>query len=101
MLDAGFAALGARLGMPLRWNRVGGMGSLFFNEQPVVDWLSASASSRPRFNALFHGLLGMDIHLPPSPFEAWFWSYAHTSVDVERLLEASEKVLTDAAFPDA
>jgi glutamate-1-semialdehyde 2,1-aminomutase len=100
-LDAGFAALGARLGMPLRWNRVGGMGSLFFNEQPVVDWPSASASSRARFNALFHGLLDADIHLPPSPFEAWFWSYAHTSGDIERLLEASEKVLTDAAFPDA
>jgi len=101
ILDEGFGDLGERLGMPLRWNRVGGMGSLFFNERPVVDWPSASSSSRPRFNALFHGLLAADIHLPPSPFEAWFWSYAHTSADMERLLEATETVLTDAAFSDA
>jgi glutamate-1-semialdehyde 2,1-aminomutase len=101
MLDAGFADLGQRLGVSLRWNRVGGMGSLFFNEQPVVDWPSASSSSRRRFNALFHSLLAADIHLPPSPFEAWFWSYAHTSADIERLLEAAESVLADPAFPDA
>jgi glutamate-1-semialdehyde 2,1-aminomutase len=100
-LDAGMADLGARLGLPLRWNRVGAMGSLFFNEHPVVDWPSASASSRARFGALFHGLLAEGIHLPPSPFEAWFWSYAHASADIERLLEATERVLTDPAFPYA
>jgi glutamate-1-semialdehyde 2,1-aminomutase len=98
-LDAGMADLGARLGLPLRWNRVGAMGSLFFAEDPVVDWPSASASSRARFGALFHGLLAEGVHLPPSPFEAWFWSYAHKSADIERLLEATERVLTDPAFP--
>jgi glutamate-1-semialdehyde 2,1-aminomutase len=100
-LDTGMAELAERLGMPLQWNRVGAMGSLFFSEQPVVDWSSASASSRERFSALFHGLLAADIHLPPSPFEAWFWSYAHTSADIERILEATESVLSDASFPDA
>jgi glutamate-1-semialdehyde 2,1-aminomutase len=101
MLDEGFADLGARLGVPLRWNRVGAMGSLFFSEQPVVDWPSASASSRARFTALFHGLLERGIHLPPSPFEAWFWSWAHTPGDVERTLEAAEQILRDPEFPDA
>ena len=50
-LDEGFADLGARLGIPLRWNRVGGMGSLFFTDAPVTDWPSVTASSRTRFNA--------------------------------------------------
>ncbi|MGE0158305.1 MAG: glutamate-1-semialdehyde 2,1-aminomutase [Gemmatimonadales bacterium] len=101
MLDEGMADLAARLGLALRWNRVGAMGSLFFNEHPVVDWTSACASSRERFRALFHGLLDADIHLPPSPFEAWFWSFAHTSADIERFLEATEGVLRGDAFPDA
>jgi glutamate-1-semialdehyde 2,1-aminomutase len=100
-LGRGFAELGTRLGVPVRWNGVGGMGSLFFNERPVTDWTSVSASSRPRFNALFHGLLAEGIYLPPSPFEAWFWSYVHTSADIERTLEVAESVMTRKDFPDA
>lgn len=99
-LDQGFGELGRRLGIPLRWNRVGGMGSLFFSEGPVTDWPSASASSRARFSALFHGLLDRGIHLPPSPFEAWFWSSAHTDEDVERTLRAAEEVMGGTDFPD-
>jgi glutamate-1-semialdehyde 2,1-aminomutase len=97
--DAGFGELGRRLGIPLRWNRVGAMGSLFFSEAPVTGWPSAAAASRERFTALFHGLLGRGIHLPPSPFEAWFWSYAHTPEDVERTLEAAEDTMNGADFP--
>jgi glutamate-1-semialdehyde 2,1-aminomutase len=100
LLDEGMADLAGRTGLPLQWNRVGAMGSLFFSETPVVDWPTASGSSRTRFSALFHGLLAADIHLPPSPFEAWFWSYAHTSAEIERLLEATEGVLTSRGFPD-
>ena len=95
MFDEGFADLAARLGLPMRWNRVGGMGSLFFSEDPVLDWTTAAASDRERFNRFFHGMLDRGIHLPPSPFEAWFWSYAHTPEDVERTLAAAEEILTE------
>jgi glutamate-1-semialdehyde 2,1-aminomutase len=98
-LDTGFEEMGRRLGVPLRWNRVGAMGSLFFSEAPVVDWPTASASSRARFTALFHGLLERGIHLPPSPFEAWFWSFAHTEADIERTLLAAEDVMSAKDFP--
>jgi glutamate-1-semialdehyde 2,1-aminomutase len=99
LLDEGVRELSERVGIPMQWNRVGGMGSLFFSERPVTDWPSAAASSRARFAALFHGLLDAGIHLPPSPFEAWFWSYAHTSADMERALTAIERVISDEAFP--
>jgi len=97
MLDEGFADLGRRLGIPLRWNRAGAMGSLFFSEVPVTNWSTAAAASGERFRRLFHGLLLRGIHLPPSPFEAWFWSYAHTPGDVERTIEAVEDVLREAS----
>ncbi|MEX2472894.1 MAG: glutamate-1-semialdehyde 2,1-aminomutase [Gemmatimonadota bacterium] len=95
MFDQGFHDLGGRLGLPLQWNRSGGMGSLFFSDSPVVDWPSAAASDRERFNRFFHGMLDRGIHLPPSPFEAWFWSYAHTPEDVERTLAAAEEILAE------
>jgi glutamate-1-semialdehyde 2,1-aminomutase len=93
MLTEGLSRAGTELGVPLRWNRVGAMGSLFFSEAPVTDWPSAAAASGARFRALFHGLLDRGIHLPPSPFEAWFWSYAHTEADVERTIRAVEEVV--------
>ena len=93
-LDRGLSDLAARLESPMIWNRVGAMGSLFFVDRPVVDWPSASSSSRERFNALFHGLLARGVHLPPSPFEAWFWSYAHTVEDIRGLVASIEAVLT-------
>jgi glutamate-1-semialdehyde 2,1-aminomutase len=97
ILDEGLAEISSRLGIPMRWNRVGAMGSLYFSEAPVTDWPSAAASDRARFHALFHGLLERGVHLPPSPFEAWFWSYAHTEADVERTLEEIEATLAGGA----
>ena len=90
----GFDDLAARLGIPLCWNGVGGMGSLFFSEGPVVDWSSATNTNESSFNSFFHGMLEEGIHLPPSRFEAWFWSSAHRSEDIERTIEAAEHVLT-------
>jgi len=101
IFDDGFRDVSRRLGIPLRWNRVGGMGSLFFSESPVVDWPTAAASSRDRFDALFHGLLERGVHLPPSPFEAWFWSRAHTPEDVERTVSLVEEILTEGGAGDA
>jgi glutamate-1-semialdehyde 2,1-aminomutase len=99
--DQGFAQVAERTGVALRWNRVGAMGSLFFCPGDVVDWPSAAAASRERFVALFHGLLARGIHLPPSPFEAWFWSVAHTEEHVGRTLEAVEEIVGGEGFPRA
>ena len=70
------------------------MGSLFFSEGPVVGWSSAADGDESSFNLFFHGMLEAGIHLPPSRFEAWFWSNAHRSEDIERTIEVAERVLT-------
>ncbi|HSG47716.1 MAG TPA: glutamate-1-semialdehyde 2,1-aminomutase, partial [Longimicrobiales bacterium] len=101
ILDEGFRDLRVRLGIPLTWNRAGGMGSLFFAAGPVVDWPSVTAASRDRFNVLFHGLLDAGIHLPPSAFEAWFWSWDHTEAHMERLLESCEEIMRSKEFNHA
>ena len=93
LLDRGFAEIAARAPVPIRWNRVGAMGSLFFSESPVVDWPSSEASSSDRFNRLFHGMLDRGIYLPPSSFEAWFWSAVHEEPEIARALDAAAEII--------
>ncbi|MDE0073596.1 MAG: glutamate-1-semialdehyde 2,1-aminomutase [Gammaproteobacteria bacterium] len=93
LLDRGFAEIGAHARVSIRWNRVGAMGSLFFSESPVVDWPSSEASSSDRFNRLFHGMLDRGIYLPPSSFEAWFWSAAHEEPEIARALQAAAEII--------
>ncbi len=93
LLDRGLAEIAANARVPMRWNRVGAMGSLFFSESPVVDWPSSEASSSDRFNRLFHGMLDRGIYLPPSSFEAWFWSAAHEEPEIVRALEAAAEII--------
>ncbi len=99
MFDEGFRTMGDRVGVPMRWNRVGAMGSLFFSADEVVDWPTASTSDKEPFRRIFHGLLDKGVHLPPSPFEAWFWSAAHTADDVGDTLAAIEEIISETG-PD-
>ena len=93
LLDRGFAEIAGRSPVPFRWNRVGAMGSLFFSEAPVVDWPSSEASSSERFNQLFHGMLDRGVYLPPSSYEAWFWSAVHEEHEIARALETAGEII--------
>jgi len=46
------------------------------------------ASTAKAYTAFFHTMLAEGIYLPPSPFEAWFISSAHTNEDIARILDA-------------
>jgi glutamate-1-semialdehyde 2,1-aminomutase len=40
-------------------------------------------------------MLDRGVYLPPSQFEAWFPSLAHTEADVERTLEAAREAFNE------
>ena len=63
-------------GVAHRISRAGNMFSVFFSDEPVVDFASARATDTWRFPAFFHGLLDAGVYAPPSAFEAWFVSAA-------------------------
>ena len=63
-------------GVAHRISRAGNMFSVFFSDEPVVDFASARATDIWRFPAFFHGLLDAGVYAPPSAFEAWFVSAA-------------------------
>ncbi|MCG7578599.1 glutamate-1-semialdehyde 2,1-aminomutase [Mycolicibacterium sp. OfavD-34-C] len=64
------------VGVAHRISRAGNMFSVFFSDEPVVDFASARATDTWRFPAFFHGLLDAGVYAPPSAFEAWFVSAA-------------------------
>ena len=48
-----------------------------------------------RYGAFFKGMLARGIYLPPSQFEAWFLSGAHTKRDVEKTIKAAREAMME------
>ena len=65
------------------------MACLFFAEQPVENYAQASSSDTERFAVYFRAMLEQGIYLPPSQFEAFFISAAHTLEDIDRTVDAN------------
>ena len=78
---------------PATVNSACGMLTVFFTPDPVTDMASASSADRATFSAFFHSMLAQGIYLPPSPFEAWFVSLAHSDDDIDRTLAAVRRSL--------
>ena len=78
------------IGIPLSINRITGMFTLFFTEGPVRDYRTAKLSDTKRFAQFFIEMMDQGIYLPPSQFEAWFVSLAHTQKDLDKTIEACD-----------
>jgi len=86
-------SLFSKQGIAVCMNKVFSMFTLFFQEGPVNDLTSALKSDTSLYGRFFHGMLQNGIWLAPSQFEAGFLSFAHTSEDVDRTLNACSKTL--------
>lgn len=91
-LERGIAAAARRHGIPVTINRAGSMLTVFFTDRPVTDWKSAATSDTGRYARFFHGMLERGIYLPPSQFEAWFVSAAHTDRHIDATIRAADQV---------
>lgn len=78
-------------GVPVTINKACGMLTVFFTSNPVRDMSGASATDREAFSMFFHSMLRQGVYIPPSPFEAWFISLAHSDADIDATLEAARK----------
>lgn len=92
-LADGLLGVFGEAGIPAVVNRACGLLTVFFTENPVIDMGSASATDRESFAAFFHGMIDNGVYLPPSQFEAWFVSTAHSDADIEETLDAVKKSL--------
>ena len=76
--------------------RQGSLLSLFFRSTPPRDYAEASESDTATFARFHRGMLARGVMLPPSQFEAWFVSAAHTEADIDRTVRAAAEALREA-----
>jgi glutamate-1-semialdehyde 2,1-aminomutase len=67
----------------------GNLFSIFFTDERVLNFESAQRQDTKAFAAFFHSMLDNGVSLPPSAFEAWFVSSAHTDRDIEAISKAA------------
>jgi glutamate-1-semialdehyde 2,1-aminomutase len=95
-LENGLRGILEELSLPLVVNRVASMLTLFFTEEPVTDFETATRSDTKRHARFFREMLERGVHLPPSQYEALFVSLSHGIDDVDRTLEAARRSLREA-----
>jgi glutamate-1-semialdehyde 2,1-aminomutase len=72
-----------------------GLVTLFFSDAPVRDYEDAKRCDTEAYGAWCRGLLARGVYPPPSQFEAWFPSLAHTDEHVERTVAAAAAAFAD------
>jgi glutamate-1-semialdehyde 2,1-aminomutase len=96
-LAAGLADAARDAGVALQVNVVGSLLTPFFTDRPVRDFQSATSANTSRYAAFFREMLARGVYAPPSQFEAWFLSAAHTVKDVDRTVAAAARAFRAAA----
>lgn len=85
-------------GVPHRLQAAGSLFSVFFGvEDPVRTYADAQQQNPAAYRAFFHSLLRDGIALPPSPYEAWFLSAAHTPAVIDAIAAALPAAAAAAA----
>jgi glutamate-1-semialdehyde 2,1-aminomutase len=85
-------AAGAR---PVQVQSLPGLVTAFFSAEPVHDYAGAVACDLEAYAAWCRGLLARGVYAPPSQFEAWFPSLAHTSEHVARTVDAAQAAFAE------
>ena len=102
MLAAGFADAAREAGVPLQVNAFGSLVTPFFTASPVRDFTSALNADTGAYAAFFRGMLVRGVYGPPSQFEAWFLSAAHSDRDIAGTIRAARAAMKDVrALPRA
>jgi glutamate-1-semialdehyde 2,1-aminomutase len=97
MLAAGLADAARAARVPLQVNAFGSLLTPFFTAAPVRDYASALGANTSAYATFFRGMLSRGVYPPPSQFEAWFLSAAHTDRDVKKTIASAKGAMKDVA----
>ena len=95
-LQAGLEREIAASGVEACVQRVGSMLTLFFTAGPVETLDHIPAEAPERFAAFWREMRQNGVNLPPSQYEAWFVSAAHTDDLIDRTVEVASRALSGA-----
>jgi len=80
-------------GIAHKINEISSMFTIFFTDKDVIDFKSAKTSDTNMFGKFFRNALQEGVLMPPSQFEAWFLSTAHTKEIIDKSLEKLKKAI--------
>ncbi len=76
-----------------------GLVTVFFSDRPVSSFEQARECDLDAHGAWCRELLARGVYPPPSQFEAWFPSLAHTPEQIDRTIEAAAAAFATLAEP--
>ena len=97
MLARGLAEAASAAGVRAQVAWTTGLLTVFFTTEPVRDYDGARGCDLEAHAAFCRALLDRGVYPPPSQFEAWFPSLAHTDEHVERTISAAAEAFEEAA----
>jgi len=97
MLAAGLADAARAAKVPLQVNAFGSVLTPFFTASPVGDYDSALSADTDAYATFFRGMLARGVYPPPSQFEAWFLSAAHSDGHVRKTIAAAAAAMREVA----
>lgn len=90
-LAARLASASARCSQPVQVAHTTGLVTVFFADREITDYQTARSCDTRAYAAFCRALLDRGIYVPPSQFEAWFPSLAHTEQHVDEIGAAAEE----------
>jgi glutamate-1-semialdehyde 2,1-aminomutase len=100
-LAGGLAEAARAASIPLQVNAFGSLLTPFFVDRPVRDFASATSADTDRYGRFFRAMLSRGVYPPPSQFEAWFLSAAHSKRDIDRTVAAAREAMKELNVPPA
>ena len=97
-LAEGLADAAREADVPVHVNAVGSMVTPFFTRTRVKDFETAVTSDTKAFGVFFRAMLDGGVYLPPSQFEAWFVSAAHTGRDIDKTIATARNAMRVVAM---
>ncbi len=97
LLATGLKAAADAAGISLFGTQIGALTCIFFTDQAVTDWASASTSDTERYATYFRKMLERGYWLAPSQFECCFVSCAMTTSEIEGMVADAGEVFAELA----
>lgn len=95
--EAGLNAAIKETGATACVQRIGSMMTLFLQAGPIVRAGDITPPTTEAFGHFWRGMRSRGIYLPPSQYEAWFISAAHTEAIIDESIAAAKATLSEMA----
>ena len=93
----GLVAAAADAGVPFSARSLGGMAGMYFRDQAPDSFADVQQCDTAQFSKFFHAMLDGGVSLPPSAYEAFFFSSAHSDADIDQTVAVARQAFQSVA----